>query len=198
MVHFAVNQPFGNGSQLALSPGMKKTMLILSVILTTGYSAAQAEEVAPSDVSTINGQLVPVGVHNEYKHSYPRLNISTNPISAAFGIYGLAVSYAVGANVAIKVDGAYINFHHIDEEGYQIDLTAPIYFRKVYTGFFLEPGVMVRNFEGDDDIGPQVLAGYSFLADSGLNVSIAAGAGRSFTNEKEVFANGYLRFGYAF
>ncbi len=183
--------------------GMKKTTLMLSVILTTGLSVAQAEDVAPSDVSTINGQLVPVGVHNEYKHSYPRLNVSTNPISAALGIYGLGISYAVGSNVAVKVDGAYFNIIGDEDEGFEIDLTVPIYFRKVYTGFFLEPGVMARKL-GDDlsqeetEIGPQVMAGYHFLADSGLNVSIAAGAGRSFTGEEKVFANGYLRFGYAF
>ena len=118
------------------------------------------------------------------------------------GVYGVAASYAVSSNVAIKVDGTYFNIIDSDDEGFQIDLTAPIYFRKVYTGIFLEPGVMARNFgesdSGETEAGPQVMVGYHFLADSGLNVAIAAGAGRSLTGDKDAFVNGYLRFGYAF
>ena len=55
-------------------------------------------------------------------------------------------------------------------------------------------------------MGPQVLVGWHWSWDSGLNVAAAFGAGRNIAAEDnsedfdsdEIFANGYLRFGYQF
>ena len=181
---------------------MKTIILTLSLLCIVGTSAF-AEDVAPSDVSQINGQLVPVGVHGEYLYSHPTFNIATNPLTAFAGVYGLAVSYAATPNVAIKIDGTYINIIDSDDEGFEVNLTAPIYFRKVFTGMYIEPGLLVRDFDmeqedGSTQVGPQVLVGYHFTADNGLNVSVAAGLGRDLGGDKEVMPNGYLRVGYAF
>jgi len=93
--------------------------------------------------------------------------------------------------------------------GYELGLGVPIYLRRTYSGPFLEPGVIVRQISYSHDsstvYGPQVLIGWQWMFDSGLNVAVAVGAGRDWSthqvddySDEKVFANGYLRFGYAF
>lgn len=162
-----------------------------------------------TDVSHINGQLVKVGEHNEYYYSFRRTNLSANPLGWVFGIYGASVSYGFSRNVAIRGDVNFFAPPDTDVRGTEIGVGLPIYLRRTYQGPFLEPGFIVRSFsDGDGDdidstVGPQVLLGWHWSWDSGLNLAMAFGAGRNWSTdeeeyESEVFPNGYLRFGYAF
>lgn len=184
-----------------------------------GHYSATAE--GDNDISELSGELVPVGDQNRYRLSYPRFNISTNPMGMIVGSYGVSVSYSLGRNVALRADLNYFNEFDSSKEGFEVGAGVPIYFRKVYSGLFLEPGVMVRRSTidleslGEEEtqrsgsatrVGPQVLVGYHWIWDSGLNIAVAAGVGRNFNaeddapfdNDEELFANGYLRIGYAF
>lgn len=161
-----------------------------------------------SDVSHINGQLVKVGEHNEYYYTFRRTNLSANPLGWIFGIYGASVSYGFSQNVAIRGDVNYFAPPEGELRGTELGVGLPIYLRRTYQGPFLEPGFIVRNFrDGDGDsieseVGPQVLVGWHWSWDSGLNLAMAFGAGRNWSTEDDVdstiFPNGYLRFGYAF
>ena len=89
----------------------------------------------------------------------------------------------------------------------EVGVGVPIYFRRTYQGVFLEPGIISRRFDSEGETvvtaaGPQMLVGWHWTWDSGLNVAIAGGLGRNWSTDSEyeekIFGNGYLRFGYAF
>jgi hypothetical protein len=202
---------------------MKLALLGMTLAATTNVALAQtypAAAPAPQpvaadpDISQINGQLVPVGQHNEYRYSYKRWNISSNPIGWIAGLYGVSLSYGISQNLAIRGDVNY--FSPIEQEGvtgFEIGVGLPIYFRRTYQGAFLEPGFISRHFEdsrydeaGSTTFGPQVLFGWHWMWDSGLNIAVAVGMGRNWATEdtdseydnEKLFANGYFRVGYAF
>jgi len=173
-----------------------------------------------NNVSNINGQLVKVGESNEYIKTYKRWNVSTNPIGMMLGFYGLSVSYGINNNIAIRGDINYMNpFGDDGVTGVEVGVGVPIYFRRTYQGLFLEPGFISQTFtstscgydcfeSGNSTdtytvFGPQMLVGWHWTWDSGLNFALAAGAGRNWgkTNDYNsggAFPNGYMRFGYAF
>lgn len=174
-------------------------------------AAAVAEQTRTDDLSTINGQLVEVGEHNSYRYSYKTWNVSTNPVGLMLGFYGASLSYAVTDHVALRGDLNYYDPAGGGEgTGFEVGAGAPIYFRKMYSGMFLEPGVISRSMTSGDmtttTVGPQVLLGYHWYWDSGFNTALAFGFGRNFSTDgtdefavnDEVFVNGYLRVGYAF
>lgn len=160
-----------------------------------------------NNVSHINGQLVKVGEHGDYLYNNGKTtNISTNPIGWMFGFYGVSISHAVHQNVALRGDVNIFSFS--SSGGYEVGVSAPIYFRRVFQGPFLEPGLMVRNTTcngcnaGDPSVGPEVMFGWHWTFDSGLNVAMAFGAmrnmnGRSMSSSDPEPA-GYFRIGYAF
>jgi hypothetical protein len=163
-----------------------------------------------SDLSHIRGTPVPVGDHNQYYYRFRRTNVSTNPIGWMLGLYGVSASYGMNQHFALRADFNYIAFVDTNETGFEVGAGVPIYFRRTYSGAFLEPGFIFRQFSDETDdttFGPQVLLGWHWLWDSGLNIAIAAGFGRNWSrddsedsthDDAEAFANGYLRFGYAF
>ena len=163
-----------------------------------------------SDVSHIGGNPVPVGDHNQYYYRFRRTNISTNPIGWILGIYGVSLSYGISDHLALRGDVNYFSYIEDDSTGFEVGAGLPIYFRRTYSGVFLEPGFILREFDetyGDNTtFGPQVLAGWHWMWDSGLNLAVAFGVGRNWSREdteseyddEEPFVNGYLRFGYAF
>jgi len=183
-----------------------------------GNTQPGAQPAAPpsdqSDLSHIRGTPIPVGDHHRYHYRYRRLNVSANPVGWILGLYGVSGSYALGQNVALRADVNYFDFIDSDDTGFEFGVGAPIYFRRVYSGFFLEPGLIARRFDGGDGdvegnttVGPQVLVGWHWIWDSGLNLAVAAGVGRNWSSDdsedsshddEELFPNGYLRFGYAF
>jgi len=173
------------------------------------------------DVSNIHGQLVPVGDQNQYRYSFRRWNLSTNPLGMVVGFYGVSLSRAVHNNVALKGDVTFLAPVDSDDTGIELSLTAPIYLRRAYQGPFIEPGVLVRRIWSESDgmygqasttssqeVGPQVLAGWHWSWDSGLNLALALGVGRNLAHEDEapgehhddspLMVNGYMRVGYSF
>jgi hypothetical protein len=187
----------------------------LAAALAVLPAAALADEpkpTSPADVSQINGQLVPVGEHNEYLYNFKRWNVSTNPLGWVLGSYGVSVSYGVHENFALRGDVNYFSPVGTDVKGFELGAGVPIYFRRTYQGAFLEPGIIVRQFSesggySSTTFGPQVLVGWHWTWDSGLNIAAAVGVGRdwssrsdgdSYYDKEQIFANGYLRFGYNF
>ncbi len=167
-----------------------------------------------SNVSHINGQLVPVGQRGDYTHKGKTTNVATNPIGWMFGFYGISVSHAVSNNIALRGDVNIVSFENTS--GYEIGASAVIYFKRVFNGPFLEPGIIARDFRNtgcdydcssDGMIGPEVLFGWHWTFDSGLNVAVAIGAAKPLKQEDEmdeydssedVQPAGYFRIGYAF
>lgn len=164
------------------------------------------------NVSHINGQLVKVGEKSDYILKYKKLNISTNPIGWMFGVYGVSASYAMSQNIAIRGDANIMNVGH--ESGYEVGISLPIYFRRVYSGPFIEPGLITRGFRNNNDnayscsdcsssdtsmVGPEVLFGWHWTFDSGLNVAFAFGAARDLGSQdsSQPQPAGYFRIGYA-
>jgi hypothetical protein len=217
---------------VAVLPGMLHRRLLLASLLlaaSTSTALAQPSATAPgaapqthewSDVSHINGQLVPVGESNSYLKKFRKTNVAANPIGWIVGIYGVSASHAVSDHVAIRGDVTYYSIVDSDDTGTELGIGVPLYLRRTYQGAFLEPGFIVRHWDGGhcddgayagcDDTsttaGPQVLFGWHWTWDSGLNVAAAFGLGRNLSSEsdeydyddEEVFPNGYFRVGYAF
>ncbi len=165
------------------------------------------------NVSHINGHPVKVGERGDYLHKWKKTNIATNPIGWMFGFYGVSVAHAMSDNITIRGDA---NVFEIDDtSGYELGLTVPIYFKRVFQGPFIEPGVMIRDFGDDQDcdwdgncteakpsLGPQVMFGWHWTFDSGMNVALAMGAMRNMNksgeNNDNVEPAGYFRIGYAY
>jgi hypothetical protein len=213
--------------------GISQTLFAL-VTLTASAGSALADEPAPAattraaapnaaGVSEVDGQLVKVGDRTQFENDVKKWNVSTNPLGLIYGSYGLSVGYTLSNNIALRADVNYIDALHSDDSALELGLSAPIYFRKTYLGLFIEPGVALQRLHvaaGTNDageavkeatvnmVGPEMLIGYHWNWDSGLNVAIAAGVGRNFNTSDEksnddranqdFFAAGYLRVGYAF
>jgi hypothetical protein len=195
--------------------------LSLSAVASTASAQPSTEAPASTsgEVSKVDGQIVPVGEQNRYEYDYKKWNVSTNPLGLLLGSYGVSASYAINQRIAIRGDVNYYDpVGDSSLTGFEVGVGAPIYFKKMYNGLFLEPGVVVmhaKDSEVDESatlVGPQALVGYHWYWDSGLNVALAFGVGRNFntgssddgdrstelSDKADVFANGYLRFGYAF
>lgn len=164
-----------------------------------------------SNVSHINGRPVPVGERGNYLYNkWKKTNIASNPIGWMVGFYGLSLSQAVSSNFAIRGDANLFNELDGSDSGYEFGLTVPMYFKRVYQGPFIEPGLLVRDFDAEDDrgafVGPQVNIGWHWTFDSGMNVAIAIGAARRMNTERDEYGyagdtvepTGYFRVGYAY
>jgi hypothetical protein len=189
-----------------------------------GPSAPVAAPSAPqnehwSNVSHINGTPVKVGEKGDYLYRFRKTNISSNPIGWMIGIYGLSVQHAVHENVALRVDGnLFSDAFGEGESGYELGATAQLYFRRAYSGPFLEAGIITRDLDDDyecydsaycsEDLassGPQVMVGYSTIFDSGLNMSLAFGIMKNMNAQMDEYGYsgdetepvGYFRVGYA-
>lgn len=191
---------------------MKARNTLLAIVLLITGSLSQVA-FADKDISSLNGQLVKVGDHNKYRYSYRKFNLATNPFSMIGGTYGISGSYAINSNIALRADFNYSDGMGDSLSGIETSLTAPIYFRKVYDDWFIEPGFLLKRtkFEGEkfeSATGPIVFLGHHWMFDSGLNFAWGYGFGRNWSydpkdeNEaminSQTFGSGYLRFGYAF
>ncbi len=188
--------------------------------------AAPAADAAPhnedwSNVSHINGSIVPVGERNAYLNAYKKNNLQSDPIAWMFGAFQISGQHALSQNVAVSLELSAWNNDTFSHSGYQLAATLPIYFRRAFSGPFLEGGVVIHSedMESYDDCydcsygsttgtktwaGPEVLFGWSWLFDSGLNVSAAFGAVKRIGDNGDSYASrspdpaGYFRVGYAF
>jgi len=179
-------------------------------VQASGPAAPAAPHNEPwNNVSHINGQVVKVGERSDYLYDTGKTtNIATNPIGWMFGFYGVSVSHAVHPNVAIRGDINWFNFDH--ESGHEVGISLPIYFRRVFQGPFLELGVIARNLtdscdgcsgSSDEHVGPEVLFGWQWSFDSGLNAAMAFGAMRNLkgpSTSSSAEPAGYFRIGYLF
>jgi hypothetical protein len=171
-----------------------------------------------SNVSHINGVPVKVGERQDYLFKPKKYNLSANPFGFFFGYYDIAASMALGSNLGatVAVTGWDLSDY---EQGMQLSATLPLYFRKTFSGPFLEAGLLVRTTDEEDYyyadcydcssydyqessstwVGPQLMFGWHWTFDSGLNTSFAFGvAKRMDGSEHDTDANGYFRVGYAF
>jgi hypothetical protein len=165
------------------------------------------------NVSHINGTPVKVGERQDYLYRTKKFNLSTNPFGYFFGYYDIAGSMALGQNLAATV--AITGWDEDYSSGYQFSATLPLYFRKTFSGPFLEGGLLVRATSHEDYYysdcfdcssdstdswaGPQLMFGWHWTFDSGLNVAFAFGVAKQMGNEdNDTDANGYFRVGYAF
>jgi hypothetical protein len=180
-----------------------------------GNGAPQNEDW--SNVSHINGTPVKVGERNDYLIKGKKNNISANPFGVFFGYYDIAFSHALGQNLAASVAVSGWDMDEGYTQGYQISATLPLYFRRAFSGPYLEGGILLRTDTSDDSyyaydcydcmsydsssawIGPQLLFGWHWTFDSGLNVAMAFGVAKQIGSDRsEPDANGYFRVGYAF
>ncbi|MFT3699880.1 MAG: hypothetical protein QM831_42445 [Kofleriaceae bacterium] len=167
-----------------------------------------------NDVSHINGTVVPYGEHNTYLNTYKKVNISADPIAMMFGYYQFAGSYAVSQNVALSVQFSAWSRDNGSSSGTEFAVSAPIYLKRAYSGPFVEPGLIIHTDSSSNDcydcyadtstmgtsyVGPEMLVGWSWLFDSGLNMSFAIGASKRIdSNNSDPDPAGYFRVGYAF
>ncbi len=164
------------------------------------------------NVSHINGTPIKVGERGDYLIKHKQTNISANPFGLFFGMYDLAATRALSQNVAVTAA-----FTAIDGEFFQLSATVPLYFRRVFSGPFLEGGLLYRGTMRDDMTyadcfdcsssseswaGPQLMLGWHWTFDSGLNLAFAAGVAKRMNNTNEygddTEGNAYFRVGYAF
>jgi hypothetical protein len=191
-------------------------LVALATFALTATAAAQPAPAAPQTddwaaVSHVNGQLVKVGERTEYLRAYRRAHLASNPIGWILGFYGLSGAIAVNEHVALRGDA---NLLRVPDglSGYQVGASAQVFFKRVWTGPYLEGGVLVRRvreqvlrdgvarFEPEPThVGPSAVFGWQATFDSGLSVAAAFGAMRDVTADGDAIEpTGYVRAGYVF
>lgn len=217
---------FADGTQPGTQPGAA------AVAVAPAISPPGADEMPPSppsppqnedwsNVSHINGHPVPVGDRNQYLYSYKKTDIMVDPFSPFLGYYDAAISHGLNQNLAISVGVS--GWNTSNETGLQITASAPIYFRRTFSGPYLEPGLIFRTTASKDEVdyavcagctvmpsssssgdswaGPELLFGWHWTFDSGLNIALASGLAKRMDHDTYadgVEVNGYFRAGYAF
>ncbi|NVB77143.1 MAG: hypothetical protein HOV81_01995 [Kofleriaceae bacterium] len=171
-----------------------------------------------NNVSHINGVPVKVGERNDYLYNFKKTNLSVNPFGLFFGYYDISASHALNNNLALSVAITGWSFDSGDEQGFQLTASAPLYFRRTFSGPFLEGGLIIRTTDDEQYydcydcsatssmsnswVGPELLFGWHWTFDSGFNIAMAAGVAKRMNNNSEYSdgteANGYFRVGYAF
>ncbi len=201
-------QPGAQEPEAGLFPPGTQTTTVQVVAPAGAAVVAAPQNEDWNNVSHINGTPVKVGERSQYLYTFRKTNISGNPFGLFFGLYDISVAHAVSQNFV--VNGALTVIDVGSAAAYQLSATVPLYFRRAFSGPFLEGGVLVRG--GIDEIdchscigtygGPQLLFGWHWTFDSGLNVALAAGVMKNITDHDEyddaVEPNGYFRVGYAF
>jgi hypothetical protein len=192
-------------------------LVLASTAYAQPYGPPGAQDREDPNVSQIDGVPVPVGEHNRYLYEFKKTNVTVNPFGVFFGYYDVGLAHGLSQNVALA--GSLTGVGTELNDGYQATVSAPIYFRRTFSGPYLEPGVIVRDSEShiavdcvnaacpsnqsDRWAGVEMLFGWQWIFDSGLNVQLAAGVARHVTSNQMndssgADANGYFRVGYAF
>ena len=202
----ALAQPGAEPDPLDLPPPVNGTVVIVTPAPVGAAPAQVAAAPAPpapqthpwSNVSHINGQLVKVGEQTDYLYDDGKtINIASNPVGWMFELVGVSVSIKVHKNVALRAD-----INSFPGGGHEVGVSAPIYFKRTFQGPFLEPGLASRQLDDNCDscgtVGPEVMFGWHWMFDSGLNVAMAIGALRGMDGDSGAEPTGYFRIGYAF
>ncbi|MBV8758074.1 MAG: hypothetical protein JO257_12380 [Deltaproteobacteria bacterium] len=183
---------------------------------------APPQNEAWSNVSHINGTPVPVGERNRYLYQFRKNEITVNPFGPFWGYYDLAAAHAVSQNIAVQGSISAWDYDNSYHTGYQLTASLPIYLRRTFSGPFLEPGVIIRESNYNDNYcydgsynsgcggtthrwaGPEMLFGWQSTFDSGLTVKFAFGVAKhmatndGMSSSDDTDVNGYFRVGYAF
>jgi hypothetical protein len=211
-----VQQGGGPASVASMAPGAAEMPPAPPPAPAASNGAPQNEDW--NNVSHINGTPVKVGERGDYLIKGKKNNISGNPFGLFFGYYDVAFSHSLSQNLAASVAITGWSMSEGYTQGYQVAATLPLYFRRTFSGPYLEGGLMLRTDTSDDSyyaysdcydcmsysssnawIGPELLFGWQWTFDSGLNVAMAFGVAKNMTSESnEPDANGYFRVGYAF
>lgn len=167
------------------------------------------------EYSTIktDGQVVPVGERNRYQHTYKTWNVWTNPFGYFFGSFNVGASYAFSQNIKLNASPTFIYFYPADPAvvGGGLTLSTSVFFKKIYDGFYLEPGAAILYLkQGSGGVsgfagGPQLIGGWGWIWDSGFNINLGLGLGYVWGKDFQdtgafegVIPRGNLQFGYAF
>ena len=151
----------------------------------------------------MKGQLVEVGERNKYHYNAPQYNLVKSVWNHDRSVQCFCELRSRQKSLTSRGDVSYDE----NNSSWEMAIGSQIYFKKMYSGIFLEPGLVRR--EVGNVFGPQILLGYTWFWDSGMNVSLAAGVGRNLNDsdddttdewedEDDTFGNGYFRVGYAF
>lgn len=193
---------------------------VLGALLLPSLASAQeqpsAQAPAPQEgpqtygqhLSQINGTPIKVGEHNEYYYDNKKINLSINPLGLMVDWYSIAASVAVSNHVAIRGDLATLS---VDDDSSYTTMTigSTVYFKKMYSGFFVEPGVGVESAPQSYDGSArtkrpivQVITGWHWTFDSGLNVMAGFGMSRALESDNasgnpDVMPTGVFKVGYA-
>ena len=157
-----------------------------------------------NNVSHINGTPVKVGERGDYLYKYKKFNIAIDPFGFFGNYYDASVSFGLSRNVAFTA--AITGQSNNGNTNAQFSVSAPIYFRRTFSGPYIEPGLLFGNvYCGDSCMGttaaPELLFGWHWNFDSGLNVQMAAGLSKYVGNtdgSEDTFPAAYFRIGYNF
>ena len=197
-----------------------------ATIPTTGAAAAMPAIAAPpqnedwSNVSHINGQIVKVGERGDYLiNNHKDTNIAVNPFGPFFNFYDVSIARKVSQHMALSGQVSYFNKDNSTMT--QLVIAVPIYLRRTFSGPFIEPGIIWRQTGDSNDCynygssagcgstahnwaGPELLVGWHWTFDSGLNIAWAFGVAKHVADDQmnnynmDPDINGYFRVGYAF
>ena len=142
-----------------------KILLITLALLAPSLAFSEQME----KVSKVDGQLVKVGEKNDYEYAYKKWNVGLNAFVLPANVFSVSGSYAFTEHLAARVGVAYDADTKV--ENTSVSFGVPIYFKKVYNGFFVEPGV-------DSKVGLYTAGGYHWMWDSGFNAYIGLGLAR--------------------
>ena len=159
---------------------------LCSVALVTSSLLASAALGQPAPPPTEVGAPAEPGDHQ------PATTIASDVAGWSSGSWGagVGVSRAVARHVALHADAALVYAPSDHTRGYQFGASVPIYFRRAFSGLFLEPGVSVRRvkpdcsdcmaaagpvYHSDVDVGLATLVGWQWTLRSGLSVAAALG-----------------------
>lgn len=202
----------------------QKNFFIWVLFVITRLSPAIAEEKTFSDkeYSTIktDGQLIPVGEKNRYTNTYKTWNVWANPFGYFFGSFNLGASYAFHQNFKANIEPQFIYYFASSPKvtGGGLTASTSIFFSKVYSGFYLEPGARVLYLSQERTLGatevdgfvggPQLIAGWGWTWDSGFTINIGMGTayfwgstGRDIDDTESfegIVPAGNFQFGYSF
>jgi hypothetical protein len=131
-------------------------------------------------------------------------NLQLSPIGVIFGFYSIAAERALSSNIALALELDAANTGGGAGTATQAILSLPLYIKRTFSGPFIEPGVLVHSTSYEPAYaGIELLIGWTYLFDSGVNISGAIGISRRIDGDGELVVDaldpsGYFRVGYAF
>jgi hypothetical protein len=188
---------------------MRRPLLLACLSLASAVTAAAAPPEDSVDASAASRKV----------------NLSVDPFAPFFGLFDGAGAYAVSPHAAVAGS---IGYFSMGSPGwgwnaFQVAGSVPLYLQRTFSGPFAEPGVIYRSVDRraidsgsnygyhETWVGPQLLLGWHWNFDSGLNIALAAGVAQHWggthrnamgmespVSSDDPDFNGYLRAGYNF